>query len=136
MYLALTIYVGYMVVKETLLRLILSIFSDTLQNKTTTISLETTRNKRGLETTAIVSANTSESAGTSTTSSPTTEILSDDGNEFVDYSTDYPAEDDKPCYFLQDITNASVEILSKRCQRAISGKVIYRARRIISSRNV
>ena len=65
------------------------------------------------------------STTTSTTTSSTTKLISDDAIEFMDYSTDYPVEDDKPCYFLQDITNASVEILSKRCQRTISGKVIY-----------
>ncbi len=91
-----------------------------MQNKTTAIGQEATTIAS-----ANNSANTSGNTGTSTTTSSTTEITSDDGNEFVDYSTDYPAEDDKPCYFLQDITNASVEILSKRCQRAISGKVIY-----------
>ena len=65
-----------------------------------------------------------DSVMSATTTTSTDPVISVASNDFLDYSTDYPVEDEKPCYFLEDIKNASLEILSKRCQRVISGKVI------------
>ena len=89
------------------------------ENETTLVN--TTFNDTMASKTFIGSSLDTDSLTSSGVTIPTT---SKDTREFLDYSMDYPLDDEKPCYFLQDIVNASAEILSKRCQRTIYGKVI------------
>ena len=84
-------------------------------------------------TTQTVTTNTSVTTNTTATTNTTltsvvttTPTTSQEDGKFLDYSTDYPDDVEMPCYFLQDILNASKEILSKRCQQRISGKVNIR----------
>ena len=75
--------------------------------------------------TSYMTSNTSESSNlTTTTEVVTTTNGRPEEKHVIDYSEDYPAKEVEKCYFVEDILNASIEILSKRCQRAISGKVI------------
>lgn len=68
--------------------------------------------------------NASESSNLISTTELTTTKKPSNEKQVIDYSEDYPVKQVERCYFAEDITNASIEILSKRCQRAISGKVI------------
>ena len=72
----------------------------------------------------IATNNASESSNLISTTELTTTEKSSKEKQVIDYSQDYPVNQIERCYFAEDIKNTSIEILSKRCQRAISGKVI------------
>ena len=75
-------------------------------------------------TSIITTKNASESSNLKSTTELTTTEKTSNEEQVIDYSEDYPVKQVERCYFAEDITNTSIEILSKRCQRAISGKVI------------
>ena len=68
--------------------------------------------------------NTSNVTNMETTTTSALEATTTEDERLLDYSSDFPSEEEVPCYFLQDIVNASLNILSKRCQRVIYGKVL------------
>ena len=82
-------------------------------------------------TSIIATNNASESSNLISTTELTTTKKTSNEKQVIDYSEDYPVKQVERCYFAEDITNASIEILSKRCQRAISGKVIEFFYRVI-----
>ena len=75
-------------------------------------------------TSIIATNNVSESSNLISTTELTTTKKTSNEKQVIDYSQDYPVNQIERCYFAEDIKNTSIEILSKRCQRAISGKVI------------
>ena len=92
-------------------------------NQTTQSSATNITNTTETNVSQNVTTSTTEPTTTSTIrlSSTTTGQL----RTFLNYSEDYPKGEEQPCYLLQDIVNASVEILSKRCQQTIYGRVWY-----------
>ena len=89
----------------------------TIKTNETTIGYNTTFNKND-------GNNTSNDTNMETTTTLVIQATTTEDDKLLDYSSDFPSEKKSPCYFLQDIVNASLKILSKRCQRVIYGKVL------------
>ena len=88
----------------------------TIETNETTIGYNTTFTKKD-------GNNTSNVTNMETTTTLAIEATTTEDEKLLDYSSDFPLEEEVPCYFLQDIVNASFKILIKRCQRVIYGKV-------------
>ena len=94
------------------------------ENTTTTIKTNETTIGYNTTFTENDGNNTSNVTNMETTTTSAIEATTTEDEKLLDYSSDFPSEKESPCYFLQDIVNASLKILSKRCQRVIYGKVL------------
>ena len=94
------------------------------ENTTTTIKTNETTIGYNTTLTENDGNDTSNVTNMETTTTSAIEATTTEDEKLLDYSSDFPSEEEVPCYFLQDIVNASLNILSKRCQRVIYGKVL------------